>query len=146
MTARRPLAALMLTAVLALAACETPTAVAPTPAAPDIPVRQAQAGLATLGYRVGPVDGILGPRTEAAIERFRTREELGEAAHDSGIDEPFADRLAERLAFEGVTLRRRARSAEARRVLVPQPVAARREDDALDALLTEWEARVEADE
>ncbi|MEO1468933.1 MAG: peptidoglycan-binding domain-containing protein [Pseudomonadota bacterium] len=142
MTARRPLAALMLTAVLALAACETPTAVAPTPAAPDIPVRQAQAGLATLGYRVGPVDGILGPRTEAAIERFRTREELGEAAHDSGIDEPFA----ERLAFEGVTLRRRARSAEARRVLVPQPVAARREDDALDALLTEWEARVEADE
>ena len=39
-------------------------------------VRNIQSGLTTLGYDPGPVDGIVGRQTRAAIEAFRKREHL----------------------------------------------------------------------
>jgi peptidoglycan hydrolase-like protein with peptidoglycan-binding domain len=34
-------------------------------------VRQVQLGLVKLGYELGPIDGILGPRTRAAIRTYQ---------------------------------------------------------------------------
>ncbi|MEM6971985.1 MAG: peptidoglycan-binding domain-containing protein [Pseudomonadota bacterium] len=109
--------------------------------APAIPVRQAQAGLTALGYRVGPVDGVLGPMTEAAIQRFRNREGLDGSATvvAPAIDDAFADRLAERLAFDGLKWRQRARAVRARQTAAPEPPADGQQDEALEELLSRWE-------
>lgn len=81
----RPLA---IAAALALAGCAAesepppsvaapPTAPAPLapatvpPAAVDASVRDAQSHLRRLGYYRGPVDGIWGPETEEALQRFQ---------------------------------------------------------------------------
>ncbi|MEL6766257.1 MAG: peptidoglycan-binding domain-containing protein [Pseudomonadota bacterium] len=115
-------------------------------AATAIPVRQAQAGLTALGYAVGPVDGVLGPRTAAAITRFREREGMRRAAPpEAGIDTVFADRLAERLAFEGLEWRRRARrAAQAERARArtpePPPTPEGERDDVLEDLLSRYES------
>ncbi|MEL6576689.1 MAG: peptidoglycan-binding domain-containing protein [Pseudomonadota bacterium] len=119
---------------------------APGPSA--IPVRQAQAGLTALGYAVGPVDGVLGPRTSAAITRFREREGMRAIAPpEAAIDRVFADRLAERLAFEGLEWRRRARrAAQAERARArapePPPTPEGERDDALEDLLTRYESGI----
>ena len=55
-----------------------------------IPVAEAQAGLAELGFRPGPVDGIYGPQTRAAIIAFQRARGMLETGR---IDAPFADRL-----------------------------------------------------
>ncbi|MEM7499876.1 MAG: peptidoglycan-binding domain-containing protein [Pseudomonadota bacterium] len=110
-----------------------------------IPVRQAQAGLTALGYQVGPVDGVLGPRTAAALSRFRQREGLIERRPTAeAIDRPFADRLAERLAFEGLEWRRRARAAaradrSRRQQPEPAPTPEGERDAALEDLLSRYE-------
>lgn len=82
----RPLA--IAAAALALAGCAAesepppsvaapPTAPAPLapatvpPAAVDASVRDAQSHLRRLGYYRGPVDGIWGPETEEALQRFQ---------------------------------------------------------------------------
>lgn len=39
-------------------------------------VSDIQAGLDGLGYRAGPVDGVMGPRTATAIRRYQTRHAL----------------------------------------------------------------------
>ncbi|MEO0821339.1 MAG: peptidoglycan-binding domain-containing protein [Pseudomonadota bacterium] len=160
---RRAFAPLLLACLPVLAGCNTlkdPTIASETQAGPAIPVRQAQAGLAALNYRVGPVDGVLGPQTDAAVSRFRRREGLPEEGDPSQgpIDEAFADKLAERLAFAGLQRRqasrrtaaakaratapREAPTAEARAdtpTAVAAPAATDGEDDALDALLQRWE-------
>ncbi len=43
---------------------------------PDRGVSGAQGRLLNLGYDVGPVDGDLGPRTEAALRQFQANEEI----------------------------------------------------------------------
>lgn len=48
----------------------------PPPPAAVAAVRDAQLLLATLGYEPGPADGVVGERTRAAIERFRTARRL----------------------------------------------------------------------
>ncbi|MEM7526615.1 MAG: peptidoglycan-binding domain-containing protein [Pseudomonadota bacterium] len=114
-----------------------------------IPVRQAQAGLTALGYAVGPVDGVLGPRTAAAIERFRSREGLSQVEpSEAAIDRAFSDRLAERLAFEGLEWRRRARAAAARARVAearpdPPPTLPGERDAALEDLLLRYETDAE---
>ncbi|MEM9781500.1 MAG: peptidoglycan-binding domain-containing protein [Pseudomonadota bacterium] len=113
------------------------------PETPAIPVRQAQAGLTALGYRVGPVDGVLGPMTAAAITRFRNREGLGAprgSLPKDGIDGAFSDRLAERLAFDGLRWRQRARTVRARQTATPEPPPDGERDEALEDLLNRWEA------
>ncbi|MEO0821340.1 MAG: peptidoglycan-binding domain-containing protein [Pseudomonadota bacterium] len=60
-----------------------------------IPVGRAQAGLFRLGYNPGPVDGLWGPRTAAAVRAFQAEEGL---PISGVIDYPFADRLEARLA------------------------------------------------
>ena len=58
-------------------------------------VRDIQSGLAALGYDPGPVDGIPGRQTHAAIESFRAREGLASAA--IGFD--LLDEIARRLSY-----------------------------------------------
>jgi peptidoglycan hydrolase-like protein with peptidoglycan-binding domain len=78
-------------AALALASCaQTPspssTAAAPAPApqaAADASMRDAQAELRRLGYYNGPIDGVRGAETAAAIERFQRTEGL---AADGRLD------------------------------------------------------------
>ncbi len=45
-------------------------------AAAETRVRRAQTALASRGYDVGPVDGIMGPRTGAAIQAFQSDQGL----------------------------------------------------------------------
>jgi putative chitinase len=45
----------------------------------DGPVRQLQDGLTRLGYVLGKVDGVFGPRTTAAVAAFQARENTGGA-------------------------------------------------------------------
>lgn len=62
---------------LAKAAQTTPAAPAAAPADDDVAdarkvsIRTVQARLTTLGYDPGPVDGMMGPKTRTAIERFQ---------------------------------------------------------------------------
>lgn len=49
----------------------TPPTPAPEPTPRRRSVREIQAALATLGFAPGPVDGVLGYRTRAALERFQ---------------------------------------------------------------------------
>jgi hypothetical protein len=42
-------------------------------------VRAAQSELARLGYRPGPVDGVIGPRTTTAIKAFQRAQQLPES-------------------------------------------------------------------
>lgn len=53
--------------------------------APDAGVTGVQARLNNLGYGAGPVDGVLGPRTQAAIRAFQRDHEQPETG---AIDEP----------------------------------------------------------
>ena len=55
-------------------------AVAPPAPEPDRSVAEVQRLLARLGYEPGPADGILGPRSKAAIERYRSDRSLPPAA------------------------------------------------------------------
>ncbi|MEM6679707.1 MAG: peptidoglycan-binding domain-containing protein [Pseudomonadota bacterium] len=141
---RRGVAGVFLMALLVLTGCDElrgmddgQGALGGTPA---IPVRQAQAGLTALGYAVGPVDGVLGPRTSAAVARFRDRQGLpAKPSGVAGIDRAFADDLAERLAFDGLAWRRRARAVAARQPEPPQEPAAGERDAALEDLLSRYE-------
>lgn len=47
-------------------------------AAPPAPrfVREAQQALRELGYRPGPVDGVVGPRTKEALARYQRSEKI----------------------------------------------------------------------
>ncbi|MGH7398400.1 MAG: peptidoglycan-binding domain-containing protein [Candidatus Rokuibacteriota bacterium] len=47
-------------------------------AAPPAPrfVREAQQALRDLGYRPGPVDGVVGPRTKGALARYQRSEKI----------------------------------------------------------------------
>ncbi len=47
-------------------------------AAPPAPrfVREAQRALRDLGYRPGPLDGIVGPRTKQALARYQQAEQI----------------------------------------------------------------------
>lgn len=110
---------------------------APVAAGPSIPVEQAQAGLFALGYRPGPVDGILGPRTRAAIIRFREAEGLPPGDE---LDREFADRMAERLAFVGYERRRRA-AARPTAVAKADGRAGQEVDSDLRSFLADWEQR-----
>jgi len=63
---------------------------------PDLAVRQGQAFLVYLGFRPGPVDGIMGRRTRAAIGDFQR----GEGLPSSGeMDDATLDRLRARTAL-----------------------------------------------
>jgi hypothetical protein len=69
----------------------------PQPLPPQVPaplgrdeVREAQARLRTLGFDPGPVDGAVGPRTEAASQRYRQERGLGELG---GVDRVLLDEL-----------------------------------------------------
>jgi putative peptidoglycan binding protein len=66
---------------------------APMPSYDPGLVRDIQTGLAELGYDPGPVDGVAGPRTRAAIDAFRRQERLSTA--EIGFD--LLDRITERL-------------------------------------------------
>lgn len=80
----------LLAAVLALAGCDgtapgggwkssrdgTKGSVATQASLPVETVRKAQYRLATLGYDPGPVDGVLGKKTEIAIKHFQVDEEV----------------------------------------------------------------------
>jgi len=70
-------------AILLLAACSHPSETARSPAEPPAPaaapkrpsdpeVRAAQEALAGLGYYRGPIDGIAGPKTQAAVAKYQT--------------------------------------------------------------------------
>lgn len=145
---RWPRVLVSLLLVLLIAGCDELRGMSGTPQSGGptaIPVRQAQAGLTALGYAVGPVDGVLGPRTAAALDRFREREGLTSVAPpEAAIDRAFADRIAERLAFEGLEWRRRAREAaraERARLRAPEPppTPEGERDAALEDLLLRYE-------
>lgn len=52
-------------------------------------IRQAQVALKRLGYDPGPADGVYGPQTRSAIERFQRDNGLGVTGHlnDATINE-----------------------------------------------------------
>jgi peptidoglycan hydrolase-like protein with peptidoglycan-binding domain len=58
------------------------------------PVRQLQRRLRRLGDRPGPIDGLYGPLTEGAVERFQT-------AHDLATDGVVGPRTKRRLLAQG---------------------------------------------
>ena len=59
-------------------------------AAAQTEVRRAQTALASRGYDVGPVDGIMGPRTGAAIQAFQSDHGL---APDGRVTSELIERL-----------------------------------------------------
>jgi peptidoglycan hydrolase-like protein with peptidoglycan-binding domain len=134
----RPIVMVLLALPVLLSGClalqEKP---APVAAGPSIPVEQAQAGLYALGYRPGPVDGILGPRTRDAVIRFREAEGLPPGDE---LDREFADRMAERLAFVGYERRRRA-AARPTAVAKADSRAGQQVDTDLRSFLADWEQR-----
>jgi peptidoglycan hydrolase-like protein with peptidoglycan-binding domain len=80
-SAMKPLV-LLATAMLAAGCAQTPTSVAPASDPPAIgtaavqpqpspAVRDAQQRLRTLGFYAGAIDGLPGPETEAALERYQ---------------------------------------------------------------------------
>jgi len=82
---------------LPLAACTPGTrgSVPPMATQHAMPVADAQAGLARLGFRPGPVDGVYGPRTRSAIVDYQRLRGLPVTGQ---IDEAFARRLDADLA------------------------------------------------
>jgi peptidoglycan hydrolase-like protein with peptidoglycan-binding domain len=56
-----------------------------------------QAGLRQLGYETGPVDGVLGPRTNAAVKAFQEDEGL---VTDGKLTASTRARLARRISGE----------------------------------------------
>ena len=50
---------------------EPPVVVSPLPPQPDPVVRQIQGVLQERGYKPGPLDGVLGKKTRAALRRFQ---------------------------------------------------------------------------
>lgn len=67
----------------------TPTRVAPAPVA-SVEVRDAQQRLRTLGFYEGPIDGLWGPDTQSAVERFQRQQGLEMTAR---LDTPTARAL-----------------------------------------------------
>lgn len=63
-----------------------------TGSTPDLEVRAAQAALLYLGYAPGKIDGVIGPRTQKAIDAFRLPRGLVQAP---GLDGPTIVRLFE---------------------------------------------------
>jgi N-acetylmuramidase/Putative peptidoglycan binding domain len=63
-----------------------------TGSTPDLEVRAAQAALLYLGYAPGKIDGVIGPRTQKAIDAFRLPRGLTQAP---GLDGPTLVRLFE---------------------------------------------------
>jgi N-acetylmuramidase/Putative peptidoglycan binding domain len=63
-----------------------------TGSTPDLEVRAAQAALLYLGYAPGKVDGVIGPRTQRAIDAFRLPRGLTQGP---GLDGPTLVRLFE---------------------------------------------------
>jgi len=59
------------------------------PARPPI-VLEAQRALRDLGYDPGPIDGIFGPRTRTALEKYQTTERLPVTGE---LDAPTLERL-----------------------------------------------------
>jgi len=83
------------------------------------PVRELQRDLRAVGYEPGPIDGVYGPLTEAAVERFQT---------------------AQGLAVDGVAGRQTAARLEARRVALESAkpaVGTQRADRASDPASTD---------
>jgi peptidoglycan hydrolase-like protein with peptidoglycan-binding domain len=56
-----------------------PAAALPPVETPKATIEQAQRLLARLGYPVGPADGIVGPKTRAAVKAFQRKEGLAES-------------------------------------------------------------------
>jgi peptidoglycan hydrolase-like protein with peptidoglycan-binding domain len=61
-----------------------------TAAAGNATVRAVQAGLADLGYDPGPVDGLAGPKTKAAIRQYQTDHGL---LSDGAVTPELADHI-----------------------------------------------------
>ncbi|HEY7203233.1 MAG TPA: peptidoglycan-binding domain-containing protein [Methylomirabilota bacterium] len=74
------LSLLPLDAPLAVAAGAEVIAAATRPGSPAQPaphyVREAQRALRDLGYEPGPVDGVIGPRTRAALAQYQRSERI----------------------------------------------------------------------
>ena len=70
------------------------------------PVRTVQAMLAALGYRIGPVDGVFGPRTRASVEWFQIKHALRPS---SVVDLATLTELSLRSSGTAVERRRAAR-------------------------------------
>jgi hypothetical protein len=81
-------------------------------------VREVQRRLGRLGYRPGPADGLYGPRTEEAAQRFQERNGLA-------VDAVVGSRTlrALRTSDEAVRAARAERTAPAPAVAQPGPVA-----------------------
>ena len=60
-------------------------------AMPDFAVRTAQLYLQYRGFDVGPIDGVIGPHTRAAVEEFQTEQDI---AATGEVDDPLLQRLA----------------------------------------------------
>ena len=77
-----------------------------------VQVRDVQRTLRRLGWQPGPVDGLYGPRTEAAVTRFQSASRVGDRRHRRSADAAGTDAGEKRAAPAGSWLRAAERIAQ----------------------------------
>src|SRR5690606_18815448 len=72
-------------------------------------VRQVQQALADKGHNPGPIDGIMGPRTRAALQDYQRKNDLSSA---SGLDQQTLDSLGVQASASGASGRMASGSSD----------------------------------
>lgn len=96
-------------------------------------VRQLQQGLAAMGINPGPIDGVMGPRTKAAMQQYQTRRS-GTAPTSPQMPAPSASPASQATGDPGAAMAAQMQAQYAAQQQAAQQQAAAQRSSELDAI------------